>query len=286
MNMEKSAKIISIINNPPIICIPLFLIISAVLARGDVGKFITLEMISIVFASVIPMAIILGWAKILGTDNDISNRTDRFAPLIVGIISYFIGFLVSLYLKVDIFMSILLLCYTINTFIVMLITTRWKISIHTTGLSGPVGALILLLGPLGAIFGLLFPVLIWSRVYLKKHTMAQAIAGGVQGFFLTVFEMYLIIYIFNIVITNIQALDVVTWLILAIILTPVTLGILSYIKIKNSRIIFYLTQILFIAVFVMFAPVGALSILVLDIITCILIAHYANKDYPWHEIIN
>ena len=286
MNMEKSAKIISIINNPPIICIPLFLIISAVLARGDVGKFITLEMISIVFASVIPMAIILGWAKILGTDNDISNRTDRFAPLIVGIISYFIGFLVSLYLKVDIFMSILLLCYTINTFIVMLITTRWKISIHTTGLSGPVGALILLLGPLGALFGLLFPVLIWSRVYLKKHTMAQAIAGGVQGFFLTVFEMYLIIYIFNIVITNIQALDVVTWLILAIILTPVTLGILSYIKIKNSRIIFYLTQILFIAVFVMFAPVGALSILVLDIITCILIAHYANKDYPWHEIIN
>ena len=83
------------------------------------------------------------------------------------------------------------MCYAVNTGVVLLITTKWKISVHTTGLSGPVGALILLLGSFGAIFGIIYPVLIWSRVLLKKHTLAQAIAGGVQGFFLTVIEMYL-----------------------------------------------------------------------------------------------
>ena len=113
MEKLKVAKILSTFMNPPIICIPLFLIISIVLADGDINKFIPLEAISLVFASILPMAIILGWAKILDTDNDISNRSDRFVPLIVGIISYFIGFLVSLYMKVDIFMSILLLCYTL-----------------------------------------------------------------------------------------------------------------------------------------------------------------------------
>lgn len=286
MEKLKVAKILSTFMNPPIICIPLFLIISIVLADGDINKFIPLEAISLVFASILPMAIILGWAKILDTDNDISNRSDRFVPLIVGIISYFIGFLVSLYMKVDIFMSILLLCYTVNTFIVMLITTKWKISIHTTGLSGPVGALIVLTGLFGALFGLLFPILIWSRITLKKHTMAQAVAGGVQGFFLTVFDMYVIINVFNIVLLNIQPLDLVVWLVLALIITPVTLGLLSYVEIKNSKIIFYLTQAIAVVLFIAFAPFDALLILILTIVVSVLISLYANKDYSWYNIIH
>lgn len=286
MDKVKTAKILSAFMNPPIICIPLFLIISIVLADGDINKFIPLEVISLVFASILPMAIILGWAKILDTDNDISNRSDRFVPLIVGIISYFIGFLVSLYMKVDIFMSILLLCYTVNTFIVMLITIKWKISIHTTGLSGPVGALIVLTGLFGALFGLLFPILIWSRITLKKHTMAQAVAGGVQGFFLTVFDMYVIINVFNIVLLNIQPLDLVVWLVLALIITPVTLGLLSYVEIKNSKIIFYLTQAIAVVLFIAFAPFDALLILILTIIVSVLISLYANKDYSWYNIIH
>ena len=36
-------------------------------------------------------------AKKLKTDNDISNRQDRYIPLVVGIISYFIGFLISIF---------------------------------------------------------------------------------------------------------------------------------------------------------------------------------------------
>ncbi|WP_296891141.1 PAP2 family protein [uncultured Methanobrevibacter sp.] len=189
MNKLKTAKVISDITNPPILCIPLFLIMCIVLSfengEFNMSKFIVLELISLVFSSILPMAIILSWAKKIGTDKDISNRTDRFVPLIVGITSYFIGFLVSYFIGLSNFLTILLLCYAVNTFIVMIITFKWKISVHTTGLSGPVGALILLLGPFGAIFGILYPILIWSRVLLKKHTLAQAICGAAQGFFLT-----------------------------------------------------------------------------------------------------
>ena len=285
MDKLKLAKIISTITNPPIICIPLFLIISLVLADGDMDKFIVLEIISLVFASFLPMIIIFGWAKLLGTDNDISNRSDRFIPLIIGIISYFIGFLLSLYLDADAFMTILLLCYSINTTIVMIITTRWKISIHTTGLSGPVGALIVLSGPAGAVFGLLFPVLIWSRITLKKHTMAQAVAGGVQGFFLTVFEMYLIINVFNIPLTNIQPLNLVAWLVLSIIITPTALGILSYLKLKNRKVIFYLTQLSALLIFLIFAPFQAFVILALVMVLSISVSYFADNDYSWHNII-
>ena len=171
MNKLKIAKTISTITNPPIVCIPLFMIICLVLSFENglfnFNKFIVLELISLVFASILPMAIIVYWAKKLNTDGDISNRQDRFVPLVVGIISYFIGFIVSLVLGVDNFLTALLLCYSINTGVVLLITFKWKISIHTTGLSGPVGALILLLGPIGAVFGIIYPMLIWSRVILN-----------------------------------------------------------------------------------------------------------------------
>lgn len=289
MNKLKLAELISTITNPPIICIPLFLIICIILSFENgvfnLSKFIILELISLVFASVLPMAIIITWAKILNTDKDISNRQDRFKPLIIGIISYFIGFLVSLYLNADNFLTILLLCYATNTFIVMLITFKWKISVHTTGLSGPVGALILLLGPLGALFGLIYPLLIWSRVLLKKHTLAQAICGAVQGFFLTVIEMYLYSYLLNLPLTNIVSLSSSILYILAIIITPIILGLLSYSTIKNKKISFYMLEIIFVVLFLAIMPIDVSMIFIIVSVTSVLISYFAGPEFVWFNVL-
>ena len=280
----KIAKTISTFTNPPILCIPLFVIICLTLSINNLWEFPLLELISIIFASVLPMAIIIYWARKSGNDRDISNRQDRFTPLIVGTISYFIGFLISLTLGLNDFLTYLLLCYSINTFIVMVITTKWKISIHTTGLSGPVCALIILLGPVGALFALLYPVLIWSRVTLKKHTMAQAIAGGVQGFFLTAIEMFLFIALFNLNIENIYPFTYVLGFILAIIFTPIILGIFSYKKIYNP-LIFYLIEIIGFCFFMAVCPVDVVLIFILCSVTSVLIANYGGVKFEWYKII-
>lgn len=290
MNRLKIAEAISTITNPPIICIPLFLIICIVLSfeggAFNLYKFIVMEIISLVFASILPMAIILFWAKKLNTDKDISNRQDRFTPLIVGVISYFIGFLISMILNADYFLTLLLLCYCVNTFIVMLITTQWKISVHTTGLSGPVGALILLLGPIGAMFGILYPILIWSRVLLKKHTLAQAICGAVQGFFLTVGEMYLYMHLFNMPIEGLVSLEMSVLYILAIIATPVILGILSYRRLSNSKGVFLLFEIIFLVMFFMFTPLEVFMIFVVISLVCILVSYFAGDEFVWFRVLN
>ncbi|MBR4447950.1 hypothetical protein [Methanobrevibacter sp.] len=288
MNKLKIAERISTITNPPIICIPLFLIICLTLSFTpsgfDFSKFIVLEIVSLIFASLLPMAIILFWAKKLGTDKDISNRSDRFMPLIVGIVSYFIGFLVCLIFNLDNFLTCLLLCYSINTGVVLLFTTKWKISVHTTGLSGPVGALILLLGPIGALFGLIYPVLIWSRVLLEKHTLSQAISGGVQGFFLTVLEMYLFMNILNLPVANLVSLYDSILYILAIILTPIVLGVLSYIEVRNPLKTFIISEILLLMMFFIFTPASVFIIFVLTTIVSILISLYAGDEFIWFKI--
>lgn len=278
------AKIISTFTNPPIICIPLFIIICLTLSIDNLWEFPVLELISIIFASILPMAIILFWAKKTGNDNDISKRQDRPIPLIVGTVSYFIGFLISRFLGLNDFLTFLLLCYSINTFIVMLITTQWKISIHTTGLSGPVCALIILLGPIGALFGLLYPVLIWSRVTLKKHTMSQAIAGGVFGFIMTAVEMFLFIFIFNLNVGNIYPFAYVCGFILAIIFTPIVLGIFTYFNFHNP-LIFYLVEIIGLCFFMAVTPIDVIIIYVLTTIVSILISNYAGERFEWYKII-
>ena len=290
MDRLKIAKIISTFTNPPIICIPLFMLICMTLSftqNGfDFGKFIVLEVISLIFASILPMAIILFWAKRLNTDSDISNRPDRYMPLIVGIISYFIGFLICYIFRLDNFLTCLLLCYSINTGVVLLFTTKWKISVHTTGLSGPVGALILLLGPFGAIFGLIYPVLIWSRVLLKKHTLSQSICGGVQGFFLTVIEMYIFMNILNLPVMNLVGLYDSILYILAIIMTPVLLGFLSYVKTGNPLRLFIIGEIIMMLLFFAMTPASVFFIFVLTTLTSVSISIFAGDDFIWYKIIS
>lgn len=287
MNKLKVADFISTFTNPPIITIPLFLLICIILSfengAFNISKFITMEVISLVFASILPMAIIIFWAKKLNTDKDISNRSDRFTPLVVGIISYFIGFLISLLLDVDRFISILLLCYSINTGVVLIITLKWKISVHTTGLSGPVGALILLLGPIGAAFAVLYPVLIWSRVTLEKHTMAQAISGGVQGFFLTVLEFYPFAMMFGYSLVKIVPLMDCIFYILAIIATPIVLGTFAYAH--KSGWLFYLVEIILCVAFYVLVPFDAFIIFILITLTSVLISIYGGSEFCWFRVM-
>ena len=299
----KIADTISIFTNPPIITIPLFLIICIILAcdgtpftsgfKFNWTQFIITELISLIFASVLPMAIILHWARKLDTDKDISNREDRFVPLIVGVVSYLIGFIIAWILSN--FLIVLILCYAVNTFIVMLITTKWKISIHTTGLTGPVAALIMLLGPIGALVGLLYPILIWSRFTLKKHTMAQAIAGGVFGLVMTVLEAYLYMDllnkpVYNLVkpVYNLVPLGECLWIILGLIFAPILLGILTILNDNgkdNTKALFYLLCVLAIVFFIFFAPQSALITLILTIITSILVSYFGGENFSWFRAI-
>ena len=284
------AETISTVTQPPIITIPLFLIICMVLSFENgtfsLSKFLTLELISLVFTSLLPMAIILLWAKRINTDRDISNREDRFVPLVIGIVSYFIGVLVSLILNADNFLTLLLLCYAVNTGVVLLITFKWKISVHTTGISGPIAALILLLGPIGAVFGVIYPIVIWSRVLLKKHTLAQAICGGVQGFILTVVEMYLYMIVFSMPIYGMVSLEMSILYILAIIITPVILGLLSYSAIGNTKMVFIISEIILFVAFLMLMPLSVFIIFVLITLTSVLISFYAGSDFVWFRVLN
>lgn len=286
----KVAKWVSTITNAPIICIPAFIVLCWVFLADDPVKFAVVEIICLIFTSVASMAIILIWAKKLNTDKDISNREDRPIPLIVGSVCYFIGFLVLLLIDAPPIITYLLLCYTCNTLIVMLISTQWKISIHTTGLIGPASALILVLGKWGIFLGLLLPIVIWSRVTLKKHTMAQAVVGGLNAYFLTIAEIFLFIYLFNLPTNHVIPLDQIIWIIIPLVITPTILAILGYLKDtgtsgKTTKTLWFISIIAVLVFFAVFASFDILIILIIAMAITLAITYYGGESFSWYRAI-
>jgi membrane-associated phospholipid phosphatase len=69
--------------------------------------------------------------------------------------------------------------YAASLLIVQWITRYWKISTHALGITAPLVAFSVLFGERPDPFYVLIPLLWWSRVYLRAHTVLQVVAGTV-----------------------------------------------------------------------------------------------------------
>ncbi|MGB9201138.1 PAP2 family protein [Methanobacterium sp.] len=188
---KKIARLISDITQPPVVSIPIFAIINYVLLGFNNSLVIT--MICWIFGAFLPITTSLILIRKMHTDLDITDRTKRTLPLFFAVCSYLIGFLVLLSMGAPALTTALMFIYSSNTLIILFINLSWKISIHTMGVAGPAVVLTYLFGILGLLFGLLIPLVMWSRVELKKHTISQVLDGCLAGIVLTYVQLYFIL---------------------------------------------------------------------------------------------
>ncbi|MBN1618439.1 phosphatase PAP2 family protein [Candidatus Dojkabacteria bacterium] len=129
-------------------------------------------------------------------DFDITDRKQRprifliFIALavILTAISFIIG-----YTEASSIMAMAIVAFTIA----VLITFFWKISIHTFTLN--ISLLVLydmLDNPLLLFIFILSPIIAWSRVYLKRHTLYQTIGGILLSFI--IYAIWKVFYPYNI----------------------------------------------------------------------------------------
>lgn len=188
---ENLANFISSITNPPFVAIPVFIVINYTLLPE--GNWVWFSAVSIFFVSVIPILTSISWIKKKNLDLDMPRRQDRIYPLLLVILAYMMGVMVLYILGAPQLTTVLMICYLCNTIAALLFSLFWKISIHAMGIAGPATAILYLFGWSGLLFSLLVPLVIWSRLYLKKHSPAQLITGTFMGYFLTTIQIYLLI---------------------------------------------------------------------------------------------
>ncbi len=185
------ATTISYVTMPPIVGLLMFALINYTVSKGP--SFVALTFLTTFFAVLMPLSILIIWARRTHAhDLDVPGMVDRSQPLLVATVSYFIGTAVLLLIRAPPLTTTVMLGYGVGTLFIFFVNLRWKISVHAMGIAGPTVVLLFVFGPWGVLLGLLLPLVIWSRVYLDKHTVAQALAGGLAGFALASFGLWLV----------------------------------------------------------------------------------------------
>lgn len=177
----KLAEFISFVTNPVIL---LVVATSFVIYRyaDNLTEFVQ-WLVAAIGLLVIPGMLysIVIWAKERKLDIDITDREDRIVPLMLSTLGALIGgYLVSARLENSnlLFMSNVLVAYLIC---LTIITFIWKISLHAATMTAMVTILVLFSGPIFLWFYLFLLPIIWARLTLKQHTMAQLGAGILLG---------------------------------------------------------------------------------------------------------
>jgi hypothetical protein len=121
------------------------------------------------------------WAKERRLDLDITDRQDRILPLALSTLGAVIGvYLVSARVESSrlLFMGNVLLAFLICLTIITLI---WKISLHAATMAAMVTILVLFYGLIFVWLYLLLIPIIWARLVLRQHNVAQLSAGVLLG---------------------------------------------------------------------------------------------------------
>ncbi|WP_174589851.1 hypothetical protein [Methanocella conradii] len=279
---EKLARAVSNIAQAPIISIPAFGLINYF--SLDFYGFVFMTSLCILFAGVLPVLVVMLWSRNKKSESDLPQKEDRIAPLVIVITIYLAGTAALYAAGAPLLSTALMFCYFSNTLIVFFINIFWKISIHSMGVMGPTVALIFAFGAPGAFLGLVLPVVMWSRIYLKKHTISQVIMGALLGFVLTAAQIYLVYAQSGIR----PDITLILWLVYAFIGPSIVLGaagIMNGMGVLDgyTRKFFHFIGFVSIAAFLRYAPAEAAMIFIALGIVYVGIACFSGNGFPWFD---
>jgi len=172
------ARYISNILAPVTISGPCVVLVALYHAR-DLLAALVYACIALFFLSFGPMAYILLGVR-LGklSDVDVNRRSERIGPFLFSIASVTIGLFVLMYIHGPKNLETALISTAVSAVILMVTSLWWKISVHASSLAGAATMLTTLYGVIMLPAFLLLVLVGWSRVVLRRHTVAQVIAGS------------------------------------------------------------------------------------------------------------
>jgi membrane-associated phospholipid phosphatase len=172
------SRIVSRLTPAPLINLYVGIIFSLAspIGLGPVLDPLSSFIICLVIMVILPVSPIVLEAWRGKVDLDVSDRASRTKFFIFSILCYVLAFVVYRYYECHI-MSTLAAAYFSVTLGVLLVSVRWKISVHGAGVGGPGAALIYVYGLLALGVVIVWAIVIYSRITLKQHTATQSIAG-------------------------------------------------------------------------------------------------------------
>ena len=150
------------------------------------GQAVFYAFVTLFFMSVGPLLyIIIGVRLGKFTDIDVSVRSQRTWPFVFGLGSALVGLFILALTRGSRNLETLLLITILSGIIMMIITLWWKISLHASSVAGAATLLTAFYGTIMLPTFLLVIAVAWSRVVLRRHTIAQVTVGTILSIVLT-----------------------------------------------------------------------------------------------------
>jgi membrane-associated phospholipid phosphatase len=174
------ATAISNVTMPPIVASLTFVLVNYAVSGGL--SFVALTLLTTLVA-VLPFGVVTIGALSAGAHEiNVDEGAWRRYWLLLSTVSYFVGTAVLLLIRAPLLVAVVAFGFGAVMLVIFIINLRWKISGHSMGVAVPTTTLAFVFGPWGLLCGLLLPPVMWSRVYLRKHTVAQVLAGALVSF--------------------------------------------------------------------------------------------------------
>jgi hypothetical protein len=163
----------------PMHLVPGLLLLVAWRSAPSHGEAVATGLVSALFASLLPFALLSYWVR-RGrlADRRLRHRHQRPFMMIVALASIVFGLVLLLALGASRELLALVAAMITGLATTLLVTLKWKISIHAAVAAGTTVILALVFGPqLLLVVAPVVALVAWSRVELGEHTGAQAAAG-------------------------------------------------------------------------------------------------------------
>jgi hypothetical protein len=176
------ARIVSDILSPPVVWATLSFPMAA-RVTDDTRQALLWASVYSFFVCILPVLYVAYMVK-QGriTDIHIKVRSQRILPFIVTIACSLIAIALLLLLNAPPLIPMFAIFSMLQIVIMLVITTVWQISLHAMGITSAVVAIGALFGAgAGFLFAPFIGVVGAARIKLRRHTLAQVIAGGIVG---------------------------------------------------------------------------------------------------------
>ena len=171
------AKIISYIFDGSVLVLPVFLAV-CFYDKQNLAAIVPSFLTAVIFLAVIPyMAILLLYKSGKVSDIQIPKRKERLFPLLIVNTCVIAGFFVLIYVQPEKLLLSVYMIYLLVLPVISIITLFWKISFHASYITLFSIVYLIVFGKWAILTIPLIPLVGWSRIKLKRHTLAQVLGG-------------------------------------------------------------------------------------------------------------
>jgi hypothetical protein len=154
---------------------------------------VTNFLISSILLAIVPVSAISLWSKRVGeSGGEISSSSNRQIPYLISIASFVLCAVILLFFTDNFPYPFIAVSILFSTILLWFGNYFTKVSVHAGGVSAVCSLCICMFQLWSLPLILLIGVVLWSRLYLKKHTVAQLIYSTLIGFLTPLFLYYVL----------------------------------------------------------------------------------------------